>query len=87
MKIVFLRYLLFLTIFLPISCSTVKSPVVNDTGKLIPAPYYKTSIVLNKNNATNIVSLINQDKDSIPVQGLISASGRKRLTHMLRTQQ
>jgi membrane-bound lytic murein transglycosylase D len=78
MKIVFLRYLLFLTIFLPISCSTVKPPVVNDTVKLIPAPYYETNVVLKKDDATNIVSLINQDKDNIPVQGLISTAGPEK---------
>jgi membrane-bound lytic murein transglycosylase D len=77
MKIAFLRYLFFLTIFLTISCATVKSPVVNDTGKLIPAPYYETNVILKKDDATNIVPLINKDTDNIPVQEMIQAAGKE----------
>ncbi len=73
MKIAFLRYLFFLTIFLTISCATAKSPVVNDTSKLIPAPYYETNIILNKDDATNIVSTINKNNDNIPVQEMMQA--------------
>ena len=73
MKIAFLRYLFFLTIFLTISCATVKSPVVNNTSKLIPAPYYETNIILKKDDATNIVSTINKNNDNMPVQEMMQA--------------
>ena len=73
MKIAFLRYLLFLTIFLTISCATVKSPVVNNTSKLIPAPYYETNLILKKDDATNIVSTINKNNDNMPVQEMMQA--------------
>jgi len=73
MKIAFLRYLLFLTIFLTISCATAKSPVVNNTSKLIPAPYYETNIILKKDDATNIVSTINKNNDNMPVQEMMQA--------------
>lgn len=73
MKIAFLRYLFFLTIFLTISCSTVKSPVVNNTSKLSPAPYYETNIILKKDDATNIVSPVNKNNDNMPVQEMIQA--------------
>jgi len=73
MKIAFLRYLLFLTISLTISCATVKSPVVNNTSKLIPAPYYETNIILKKDDATNIVSTINKNNDNMPVQEMMQA--------------
>lgn len=78
MIIAFFRYLFFSTILLTISCSMTKSPVVNDTVKLIPNQYYETNVILDKDNTTNIASLINEEKDNMPVQVLIPAAGKEK---------
>jgi membrane-bound lytic murein transglycosylase D len=77
MKNAFLKYLFFLTVFLTIGCATVKSPVVNDTSKLITAPYYETNVILKKDDATNNVSLINKDTANVPVQEMIQPAGKE----------
>ena len=75
MKVAFLKYFLFLTVFLLISsCSTARSPVVDDTVKLIADPYYETNVVLDKDASTNIISQINEDQDDCPVQDIIPAA-------------
>jgi membrane-bound lytic murein transglycosylase D len=76
MKTAFLKYF-FLTVFLLISCSTARTPVVNDTVKIIPDPFYETNVVLNKKTSTNIISQINEDKDDCPVQDVIPAAGEE----------
>jgi len=71
MRLAFLKYFFPLTVILLVSCSTVKSPVVDDTVKLIADPYYETNDVLDKDASTNIISQIHEDKDNSPARDIV----------------
>lgn len=72
MKIPFRRCSFFIILFLTYSCAMTNTPVVNNTGKLLPAPFYKTKTVVDKKDAVVIASNINKEdansfREIIPV--------------------
>jgi membrane-bound lytic murein transglycosylase D len=76
MNISFYRYLFFLIIFFTFSCSTVRSPVVNDTSKQSPAPSYETNAIIDEKDTPKTISLTNEERDKNSGQELLQFPGK-----------